>query len=65
MLAIADYVVLGLTLAVSAGIGLYYRKHDSSKDYLLADGSMSSLPVAFSLMASFMSSITLLGVRLT
>ena len=33
-----------------------------ARDYLLAGGSMSPLPVAFSLMASFMSAITLLGV---
>ena len=32
------------------------------QEYLLADGNMSVLPVAFSLMASFMSAITLLGV---
>lgn len=29
---------------------------------MLADGNMSIVPVAFSLMASFMSAITLLGV---
>lgn len=33
-----------------------------SQEYLLADRNMSFIPVAFSLMASFMSSITLLGV---
>jgi solute carrier family 5 (sodium-coupled monocarboxylate transporter), member 8/12 len=33
-----------------------------SQEYLLADRSMSVLPVSFSLMASFMSAITLLGV---
>ena len=32
------------------------------QEYLLADRNMSFIPVAFSLMASFMSSITLLGV---
>jgi solute carrier family 5 (sodium-coupled monocarboxylate transporter), member 8/12 len=32
------------------------------QEYLLADRSMSILPVSFSLMASFMSAITLLGV---
>lgn len=32
------------------------------QEYLLADKNMSILPVAFSLMASFMSAITLLGV---
>lgn len=32
------------------------------QEYLLADKNMSITPVAFSLMASFMSAITLLGV---
>ena len=32
------------------------------QEYLLADKRMSCIPVGFSLMASFMSSITLLGV---
>ena len=32
------------------------------QEYLLADGDMAVFPVAFSLMASFMSSITLLGL---
>lgn len=32
------------------------------QEYLLADKNMSFTPVAFSLMASFMSAITLLGV---
>jgi sodium-coupled monocarboxylate transporter 8/12 len=31
------------------------------QEYLLADGNMSIIPVAFSLMASFMSAISLLG----
>jgi hypothetical protein len=46
--------------------GLYYRfsggRQRTTKEYLMADGQMSVLPVAFSLMASFMSAITLLGV---
>lgn len=32
------------------------------QEYLLADGEMSAIPVAFSLMASFISAITILGV---
>ena len=32
------------------------------QEYLLADRSMGALPVSFSLLASFMSAITLLGV---
>jgi sodium-coupled monocarboxylate transporter 8/12 len=32
------------------------------QEYMLANGQMSGIPVAFSLMASFMSAITILGV---
>lgn len=38
------------------------RNSSRSQEYLLADRSMPILPVSFSLMASFISSITLLGV---
>ena len=62
MLGYADYLVLASTLIISSIIGIYYRHQNNAKDYLLAGGSMSPLPVAFSLMASFMSAITLLGV---
>ncbi|KAI8125001.1 putative sodium-dependent multivitamin transporter [Lucilia cuprina] len=61
-----DYAVLITILAISASIGIYYRlsggKQKTTKEYLMADQSMSALPVSFSLMASFMSAITLLGV---
>lgn len=60
-----DYVLFGLTLAVSASIGFYYawvdRRKQNTKDFLMAGGNMNSIPVALSLLASFMSAITLLG----
>lgn len=37
-------------------------RQKTTAEYLLADKSMGVLPVSFSLMASFMSAITLLGV---
>lgn len=62
----ADYAVLVITLLVSACIGLYYRftggRQKTAVEYLLANKKMGIIPVAFSLMASFMSAITLLGV---
>jgi len=65
-LGAVDYVVLCALLLVSASIGVYYRfsggRQKTTKEYLLADKRMSCIPVGFSLMASFMSSITLLGV---
>ncbi|XP_071550555.1 putative sodium-dependent multivitamin transporter [Panulirus ornatus] len=63
---ILDYIVFALVLGVSSSIGIYYRftggKQKTLNEYMLADKSMPVLPVAFSLMASFMSAITLLGV---
>ncbi|KAK4303370.1 hypothetical protein Pmani_024598 [Petrolisthes manimaculis] len=61
-----DYVIFASVLAVSSAIGIYYRftggKQRTFKEYMMADKNMSVLPVAFSLMASFMSAITILGV---
>ncbi|EDV35857.1 uncharacterized protein Dana_GF12676 [Drosophila ananassae] len=61
-----DAAVLISILAVSALIGIYYRytggKQKTTQEYLMADQSMTTFPVSFSLMASFMSAITLMGV---
>ncbi|XP_059469784.1 putative sodium-dependent multivitamin transporter [Neocloeon triangulifer] len=63
---VEDYLVFALMLLISAAIGIYYRftggKQKTIREYLLADKNMSIVPVAFSLMASFMSAVTLLGV---
>ncbi|KAK7074678.1 hypothetical protein SK128_016092 [Halocaridina rubra] len=63
---VVDYVIFALVLATSASIGIYFRftggKQKTYKEYMLADQSMPIMPVAFSLMASFMSAITILGV---
>ena len=60
-----DYVVFGLTLAISAGIGLFYaikdRNKNTTEDYLLAGRGMHPFPVAMSLLSSFISAITILG----
>lgn len=61
-----DALVLASILIISALIGIYYRytggKQKTTKEYLMADQSMTTFPVSFSLMASFMSAITLMGV---
>ncbi|XP_070504265.1 putative sodium-dependent multivitamin transporter [Chironomus tepperi] len=61
-----DYVVFGITLIISAAIGVYARfsggRQKTNQEYLLANRSMPIWPVSFSLMASFMSAVTLLGV---
>ncbi|XP_062594392.1 sodium-coupled monocarboxylate transporter 1-like [Saccostrea cucullata] len=62
---IVDYILFAGLLFCSAGIGLFYaikdRQKSNTKDFLLAGGDMNPIPVALSLLASFMSAITLLG----
>ncbi|XP_076075730.1 sodium-coupled monocarboxylate transporter 2-like [Mytilus galloprovincialis] len=62
---VADYVVFGLTLLVSATIGLFYaikdRNSNNEKEFLLAGRNLSVFPVTLSLLSSFISAITLLG----
>ncbi|KAL4148785.1 hypothetical protein QTP88_002943 [Uroleucon formosanum] len=63
---IVDYIVFGIMLAMSASIGIYYRltggKQKTTQEYMLGNKNQGIVPVAFSLMASFMSAITLFGV---
>lgn len=63
-----DIVVLVFMLMISAGIGLYYRftggKQKTNQEYFLADRNTPVFTVAVSLMASFMSAITLMGVSM-
>ncbi|CAH2229187.1 jg455 [Pararge aegeria aegeria] len=61
-----DYIIMSATMLASVLIGLYFRfsggRQKTNDEYLLADRNMAIFPVAVSLMASFMSAITLLGV---
>ncbi|CAL4086674.1 unnamed protein product [Meganyctiphanes norvegica] len=59
-----DYVVFSLMLAASASIGVFFGcfgKKQNSSEFLRAGKSMGTFPVSMSLIASFMSAITLLG----
>ncbi|XP_045109489.1 sodium-coupled monocarboxylate transporter 2-like [Portunus trituberculatus] len=59
-----DYLVFALMLVVSAVIGIIYGcfgKKQNTSEFLMAGKSMTTFPVAMSLIASFMSAITLLG----
>ncbi len=62
-----DYVVFACMLCVSAGIGVYHAffggKQKTTKEYLVANRSMGAIPVGMSLVASFMSAITVLGME--
>ncbi|XP_054709246.1 sodium-coupled monocarboxylate transporter 1-like [Uloborus diversus] len=63
---IADYAVCGAMLAVSVGIGVFYAikgsKVNTTKEFLFGGKKMKVLPVALSILATFLSAITLLGV---
>ena len=58
-----EYLVFALMLAVSAGIGVFYwwKGQKDNAEFLLGGKSMGVLPMTMSLVASFMSAITLLG----
>nr|XP_002119750.3 sodium-coupled monocarboxylate transporter 1-like [Ciona intestinalis]XP_026695018.1 sodium-coupled monocarboxylate transporter 1-like [Ciona intestinalis]XP_026695019.1 sodium-coupled monocarboxylate transporter 1-like [Ciona intestinalis] len=62
-----DYVMFVIMLLTSAAIGVFFALKDRRKseltpeDYLMAGRQMSYGPVAMSLIASFMSSVTILG----
>lgn len=61
----ADYLVLGVFLAFSTVLGLVIgfidRKKATSKAFLMGGGDMHWIPVALSMMASFISAIFLLS----
>ncbi|KAG4068534.1 hypothetical protein HA402_004875 [Bradysia odoriphaga] len=60
-----EYLIFGGVLALSMAIGVYYgcfgTKNKTNEEFLMAGRSMSILPVALSLVCSFVSAITLLG----
>ncbi|KAK7105594.1 sodium-coupled monocarboxylate transporter 1-like isoform X1 [Littorina saxatilis] len=63
--SVPDYIVFAAMLLVSAGIGVYYAcaggGQKSTRAFLMADNSMSFLPLSLSVLASFFSASTLLG----
>ncbi|XP_063616901.1 sodium-coupled monocarboxylate transporter 1-like isoform X3 [Cydia splendana] len=62
--SVIDYSVFVLMLGVCTGIGLYFgcvKKQKSAQDYLMGGRDMGIVPVTFSLVASFISGISLLG----
>ena len=60
----ADYLVFVLVLLISASIGIYYgwkdRKKKTAESYVLANRTMSILPVSLSLFVSWISAISFL-----
>ena len=60
-----DYLIFSGTLVVSLGIGLYFGfaggGQKTTKDFLMGGRQMKVVPVALSMIMSFMSAITVLG----
>ena len=59
-----NYVVFGVMLLASVIIGVFFWYKNRGKDteeFLMGGRSMGTLPMTLSLVASFMSAITLLG----
>uniref|UniRef100_A0A1I8IS11 Sodium-dependent multivitamin transporter n=1 Tax=Macrostomum lignano TaxID=282301 RepID=A0A1I8IS11_9PLAT len=56
-----DYLIFALVLLISASIGIAYHRQRSSKDIFLGSRQMTLMPVTFSVMASFISAISILG----
>ncbi|GCB83446.1 hypothetical protein scyTo_0024465, partial [Scyliorhinus torazame] len=64
--SVADYVIFALLLVFSSVIGLFYAlsggRQRTTQEFLLAGRSMTFLPVALSLLATFQSAVAILGV---
>ncbi|KYN31233.1 Putative sodium-dependent multivitamin transporter [Trachymyrmex septentrionalis] len=61
-----DYLVIALMLCISIGIGIYYQFSGKYKktveEYFVASRSMSVIPVAIAMVATFLSGSGLLGL---
>ena len=61
-----DYVVFAFMLMLSAAIGVFFavtgKKEVTADEVLLGDRHMNIFPVALSLMVSFMSAISVIGI---
>lgn len=65
LFGIADYAIFSAMLVGCSGIGIYFgffKVATTAEQYLLGGRRMAIIPVAVSLVASFVSGITLLGI---
>ena len=64
-LGVVDYIICCGVLLISLAIGIYYGctggKQRTTEEFLLADRKMPVLPVSLSLIATFLSTVTVLG----
>lgn len=62
----ADYAVFVMTVVISMCIGVYYafsgRRQMTTSEFIMGNPKMKVLPVAMSLLVTFESSTTLLGM---
>ncbi|XP_067914754.1 sodium-coupled monocarboxylate transporter 1-like [Heterodontus francisci] len=64
---VLDYVVFGLTLLVSAAIGIFcaFKRgrtgQETTEEFLVGNRQFSAYPIALSLASSFLSAITVIG----
>ena len=60
---IVDYVVSGGVLVFSLSIGLFYARkgEQNTRVYFMGDRKINIIPLATSMAASYVSSITILG----
>ena len=60
-----DWLLFAAMLAISAGIGIFYAirgaKQNTTKEFLMGGRQMLLIPVAISILVSFMSAILILG----
>ncbi|KAJ8670314.1 hypothetical protein QAD02_001573 [Eretmocerus hayati] len=59
-----DWMLFGVMLSVSAGAGIWHHrkaKHANTEEYLLGGKDLALFPVSASLVASFISGVTILG----
>ncbi|XP_044268114.1 sodium-coupled monocarboxylate transporter 1-like [Tribolium madens] len=64
---IFDYIVFGVMLIVSSLIGVYFAffakiKQDTTSEYLMGGKTMGIFPISMSLIASYISGISILGI---
>ena len=65
--SVVDYVVFSVMLLLSALIGIWYGcgpggRQNTTAEYLLGNRQMKSWPIAISILVSFLSAISLLGL---
>ena len=64
--AIIDYVIFATVVLISLAIGLYHAftgdKQRTTGEYLMGNRNLKTIPVAMSILVSYVSSILVLGV---